>query len=159
MQIPRCLYSNIACVLQAGSYAGFAIIFLCQTLELIVFPDIFQGIGWEFWVALFSLPATGLALGYGLALACRQVAPVRKTVAIECSIQNIGTALTVISLSFPITMQKDVLAFPWLYSIPLLGTVTICCISYQLYKRFWAPDVNEKKPNGRLILYTKIEID
>ncbi|GFY43890.1 hypothetical protein TNIN_344791 [Trichonephila inaurata madagascariensis] len=122
-------------ITKAGSYAGFAIIFICQTMELIIFPDIFDGIGWEFYVALVILPFVGLSLGYGLAFLFRRPPPVRKTIAIECSIQNIGTALTVISLSFPIEMQKKVLAFPWLYSLPLITTVTVSCACYQLYKR------------------------
>lgn len=141
-------------VTKIGSYAGFAIIFVCQTMELIVFPDIFDGIGWQFYVALFTLPSLGLCLGYGLAALFRQHSCVRKTIAIECSIQNIGTALTVISLSFPLKLQKDILAFPWLYSIPLLTTVTICCASYQIYKRRCMKksddDVDCEKKNGHL---------
>ena len=74
-------------------------------MELIIFPDIFDGIGWQFYVALVILPFVGLSLGYGLAFCLRQPPPVRKTIAIECSIQNIGTALTVISLSFPIEVS------------------------------------------------------
>ncbi|XP_054712520.1 ileal sodium/bile acid cotransporter-like [Uloborus diversus] len=120
---------------KVGSYAGFAIIFVCQTMELVIFPDIFDGITWEFYTALVILPFIGLALGYGLAFLFRQAPPVRKTIAIECSIQNIGTALTVISISFPVSIQKKVLAFPWLYSLPLIATVTISCACYQLYKR------------------------
>ncbi|KAF8768365.1 Solute carrier family 10 member 6 like protein [Argiope bruennichi] len=122
-------------ITKTGSYAGFAIIFICQTMELIIFPDIFDGIGWQFYTALVILPFVGLSLGYGLAFLFRRPPPVRKTIAIECSIQNIGTALTVISLSFPIEMQKKVLAFPWLYSLPLITTVTVSCACYQLYKR------------------------
>ncbi|XP_042907363.1 ileal sodium/bile acid cotransporter isoform X1 [Parasteatoda tepidariorum] len=122
-------------ITKIGSYCGFAIIFICQTMELIIFPDIFDGIGWQFYVALVILPFIGLSLGYGLAFICRQPPPVRKTIAIECSIQNIGTALTVISLSFPVELQKKILAFPWLYSLPLITTVTVTCCCYQLYKR------------------------
>ncbi|GIY46422.1 hypothetical protein CDAR_585861 [Caerostris darwini] len=132
----RWKYPNAApYITKTGSYAGFAIIFICQTMELIIFPDIFDGIGWQFYVALVVLPFIGLSLGYGLAFVFRRPPPVRKTIAIECSIQNIGTALTVISLSFPIEMQKKVLAFPWLYSLPLITTVTVSCAFYQLYKR------------------------
>lgn len=132
----RWKYPNAApYITKTGSYAGFAIIFVCQTMELIIFPDIFDGIGWQFYVALVILPFVGLSLGYGLAFCLRQAPPVRKTIAIECSIQNIGTALTVISLSFPVEIQKKVLAFPWLYSLPLITTVTVSCACYQLYKK------------------------
>ncbi|GIX82049.1 hypothetical protein CEXT_403731 [Caerostris extrusa] len=98
----RWKYPNAApYITKTGSYAGFAIIFICQTMELIIFPDIFDGIGWQFYVALV----------------------------------NIGTALTVISLSFPIEMQKKFLRSPGCILCPLITTVTVSCAFYQLYKR------------------------
>ncbi|UYV81016.1 hypothetical protein LAZ67_19002533 [Cordylochernes scorpioides] len=83
-----------------GTYAGLLIIIVCQTMEFFIFPDIFSAVPWQVYVAVVALPLCGLTLGYGAALACRREPAVCRTVAIESGIQNVGTALTVASLSF-----------------------------------------------------------
>ena len=93
---------------QVGSVAGFAIIVVCQTLEVFIFPDIFNDVPAVLYVAEFLLPLLGLALGFGAASLFRLEYPIRRTIAIEAGIQNVGTALTIITLSFPFEVSARV---------------------------------------------------
>lgn len=68
---------------------------------MFIFPDIFNDVPGALYAAEFLLPLLGLALGFAAASICRLPYPVRRTVAIEAGIQNVGTALTIITLSFP----------------------------------------------------------
>ena len=81
--------------------AGFAIIVVCQTLEVFIFPDIFNDVPSALYLAEFLLPLLGLFLGFGAASIFGLAYPIRRTIAIEAGIQNVGTALTIITLSFP----------------------------------------------------------
>lgn len=53
------------------------------------------------YAAVTLLPAVGIALGYIAASIFRTSYTIRRTVAIECGIQNVGTALAIVSLSYP----------------------------------------------------------
>lgn len=90
---------------QAGSVAGFAIIVICQTLEVFIFPDIFNNVPAVLYAAEFLLPFLGLALGFGAASVFKLPYSIRRTIAIEAGIQNVGTALTIITLSFPFEVR------------------------------------------------------
>lgn len=70
-------------------------------MEVFIFPDIFTDVPPRMYAAVFLLPILGLSLGYVAALAFKQQAVIRRTVAIECGIQNVGTALAIVSLSYP----------------------------------------------------------
>ncbi len=97
-----------------GSVAGFAIIVVCQTLEVFIFPDIFNDVPAALYMAEFLLPLLGLALGFIAASIFRLEYPIRRTIAIEAGIQNVGTALTIITLSFPFEVSWDCwLSFVW----------------------------------------------
>src|SRR5699024_5110224 len=67
---------------QVGSVAGFAIIVVCQTLEVFIFPDIFHDVPAALYAAEFLLPLLGLALGFGAASILRLPYTVRRTIAI-----------------------------------------------------------------------------
>ena len=84
-----------------GSFAGFGIIVVCQTMEVFLFPDIFTDVPFKMYVAVTLLPILGLTLGYIAALVFRLRPMLRRTIAIECGIQNVGTALAIVSLSYP----------------------------------------------------------
>ncbi|KAG8180254.1 hypothetical protein JTE90_011169 [Oedothorax gibbosus] len=84
-----------------GSYAGLAIIVICQTMEFFIFPDIFKNVPWQLYFAVVLLPCLGFSLGYTSAWVFRLKPQVRRTISIESGVQNVGTALTVASLSFP----------------------------------------------------------
>lgn len=86
---------------QIGSVAGFAIIVVCQTMEVFIFPDIFTDVPVKLYVAVTLLPCLGLALGYAAATIFRLESCSRRTIAIEAGIQNVGTALAIVSLSYP----------------------------------------------------------
>jgi predicted Na+-dependent transporter len=76
-------------------------------LEVIIFPDIFHDVSYTIYLAEIILPVMGLSLGYFAASIFRLKHSVRRTIAIEAGVQNVGTALTIISLSFPFEVCKE----------------------------------------------------
>lgn len=92
---------------QVGSFAGFGIIVICQTMEVFIFPDIFTDVPMKMYAAVTLLPILGLTLGYVAAFAFKLRPMIRRTVAIECGIQNVGTALAIVSLSYPYHVSND----------------------------------------------------
>ena len=66
-----------------------------------IFPDIFDDVPAKLYVAEILLPLLGLGLGFGCASAFGLAYAARRTVAIEAGIQNVGTALAIVSLSYP----------------------------------------------------------
>ncbi|RWS22513.1 ileal sodium/bile acid cotransporter-like protein 3 [Leptotrombidium deliense] len=119
-----------------GSFAGFAIIIVCETLEVLIFPDIFDDVPFKLYAAEILLPLLGLTLGYGLATIFRLKKCERRTVAIECGIQNVGTALAIVSLSYPFHQLRKVWLFPFLYAFSMLGICIVISGLYQLHKRY-----------------------
>ncbi|KAH9418044.1 hypothetical protein DERP_008300, partial [Dermatophagoides pteronyssinus] len=129
--------SKIAPILtRIGSIAGFGIIIVCQTLEVFIFPDIFNDVPAVLYAAEFLLPILGLTLGFFAASLFRLSFAVRRTIAIEAGIQNVGTALTIITLSFPFEQLRKVWLFPFLYAFSMLAICCIVAVLYQLQKRF-----------------------
>ena len=96
---------------QVGTVAGFGIIIVCQTLEVFIFPDIFIDVPLKLYVGEFLLPILGLTLGFVSSSLFRLKYSIRRTIAIECGIQNVGTALTIVSLSFPFDVRNDLIFF------------------------------------------------
>ncbi|KAF7496086.1 Ileal sodium/bile acid cotransporter [Sarcoptes scabiei] len=137
---------------QIGSVAGFAIIIVCQTLEVFIVPDIFNNVPAALYAAEFLLPLLGLALGFACASLFRLPYPARRTIAIEAGIQNVGTALTIITLSFPFEHLKKVWLFPFLYSFSMLAVCCVVAIIYHLQKRF-----SHKSKSLDLIDHSKME--
>ncbi|KAG0426450.1 hypothetical protein HPB47_026425 [Ixodes persulcatus] len=93
-------YITKASRLYWGSSLGGLLIVASQIMEVFIFPDLFSGIPPELYGATLLMPLTGMIAGYGASWVCRRPEAVRRTVAIESGIQNVGTALTIVSLSF-----------------------------------------------------------
>jgi predicted Na+-dependent transporter len=75
-------------------------------LEVLIFPDLFHNVPYAIYLAEIILPVIGFSLGYLAASVFRLKHSVRRTIAIEAGIQNVSTALTIISLSFPFEVCK-----------------------------------------------------
>lgn len=122
-------------ITKIGTYAGFGIIIICQTMEFFIFPNIFVDVPWQLYLSVVVLPLLGFTLGYTLAWIFRQEPQVRRTISIESGVQNVGTALTIVSISFPFENQDKVLLFPWLYAFSMTGVSIVISAMYQLYIR------------------------
>ncbi|KAM7299893.1 ileal sodium/bile acid cotransporter [Ixodes scapularis] len=118
-----------------GSSVGGLIIVASQIMEVFIFPDLFSGIPPELYGATLLMPLTGMVAGYGASWVCRRPEAVRRTVAIESGIQNVGTALTIVSLSFQFEDQKKALVFPWLYAFSMSFLSFLICVTYHFYKK------------------------
>lgn len=92
-------------VTKIGVFAGFGIICFCQTMEIFIFPDIFVGVPMEMYVAVLLLPAISFFVGLFFAKVCRLNDRVCRTIGIEIGIKNVGSALTIVSLSFTIQVS------------------------------------------------------
>ena len=93
-------------ITKVGVFAGFGIICFCQTLEIIIFPTIFVGVPFRLYVAVFLLPFISFFTGLVLAKICRLNEKVSRTIGIEIGIKNVGSALTIVSLSFTIEVCR-----------------------------------------------------
>ncbi|XP_067136063.1 ileal sodium/bile acid cotransporter-like [Centruroides vittatus] len=135
-----------------GSYAGIAIIVICQTMEVFIFPNIFDDVPWLLYLSVVLLPIFGFILGYTSSWLFHQKPAARRTIAIESSVQNVGTSLTVISLSFPFQIQKSVLLFPWLYAFSMSAICVVIAILYKVYikvfneRKIDVTDVSKEQP-------------
>lgn len=118
-----------------GSSLGGLLIVASQIMEVFIFPDLFSGIPPELYGATLLMPLTGMIAGYGASWVCRRPEAVRRTVAIESGIQNVGTALTIVSLSFQFEDQKAALVFPWLYAFSMSFLSFLICVTYHFYKK------------------------
>ncbi|XP_074597910.1 ileal sodium/bile acid cotransporter-like [Brevipalpus obovatus] len=118
-----------------GSVAGFLIIIVCEALEVMIFPDIFDDVPAKLYAAEFLLPILGISLGFGCASIFGLPYSARRTVGIEAGIQNVGTALAIVSLSYPFEQLRKVWLFPFLYAFSMLGTCIVMAVVYQIYKR------------------------
>ncbi|XP_055944472.1 ileal sodium/bile acid cotransporter-like [Argiope bruennichi] len=97
----RWKYPRIATLItKLGSYCGILIMFVCIIIEVVVFPNMFTGIPPKLYAVILSLPLIGLSLGFSLATLLKQKIQVRKTIAIECGVQNVPISLTIIAMSF-----------------------------------------------------------
>ncbi|XP_054710829.1 ileal sodium/bile acid cotransporter-like [Uloborus diversus] len=121
---------------KVSSYLGIVIVLICIILEVIVFPNMFTGVPGKLYGLVLLLPLVGLGLGFGSAFMFRQTMSVMKTIAIECGIQNVPTALTIISLSFAPELQGDIILLPWLYAFAMMSACTVICFTYQIHKRY-----------------------
>ncbi|XP_015782677.1 ileal sodium/bile acid cotransporter-like isoform X2 [Tetranychus urticae] len=134
-----------------GSIAGFLIIIVCEAMEVMIFPDIFDDIPAKLYIAEVALPVLGLALGFGCASIFSLPYASRRTVAIECGVQNVGTALAIVSLSYPFEQLRKVWLFPFLYAFSMLGVCVVMAVVYQTYKHLAGKKVyiNDDIPSNR----------
>ncbi|XP_013775881.1 solute carrier family 10 member 6-like, partial [Limulus polyphemus] len=126
-----------------GSYSGFAVILVVQIMEVFIFPDIFKNVPFTLYIAEVIMPSAGIILGIVFGWIFHQPWPLSRTIGIESGFQNVGTALTVISLSFPFEVQKEILLFPALYGFCMLSVGFIMVLIFKTYKRLF-----RKKPSS-----------
>ncbi|XP_076373281.1 ileal sodium/bile acid cotransporter-like [Tachypleus tridentatus] len=119
-----------------GSYSGFGIILIVQIMEVFIFPDIFDDVPTSLYIAEVLMPSGGIFLGAVFGRIFRQPWHICRTIGIEAGFQNIGTALTVISLSFPFSLQRYILLFPALYGFSMMCVGILMAVFFQIYKRF-----------------------
>ncbi|XP_013774432.1 solute carrier family 10 member 6-like [Limulus polyphemus] len=119
-----------------GSYSGYGIILIIQVMELFIFPDIFDDAPFTLYIAALVMPSGGIILGIVCGRIFRQSWTICRTIGIEAGFQNVGTALTVISLSFPFKIQREVILFPALYGFSMMCAGFLMAILFQIYKRF-----------------------
>ncbi|XP_064458210.1 ileal sodium/bile acid cotransporter-like isoform X2 [Ornithodoros turicata] len=122
-------------ITKAGSILGFLLIVTAQTMEVFIFPDIFRSAPRSLYLAVALLPAAGMLVGYAFSWVLGRPDPVRRTIAIESGVQNIGTAITVIALSFTFELQKAALTFPLLYGISMVIFCFVVSSIYNIVKR------------------------
>ncbi|GFQ74961.1 hypothetical protein TNCT_139361 [Trichonephila clavata] len=127
-----------------GSYCGVLIMFFCIVIEVVVFPNMFTGIPLKLYAVILTLPLIGLSLGFSLATLLQQRIQIRKTISIECGVQNVPIALTIIAMSFPLKIQEEIVLLPWLYGFAMMTACSIICITYQFcYKKNSSPQTRE----------------
>lgn len=94
-------------ITKLGVFSGFGIICFCQTLEIFIFPDIFFGVPARLYAAVFALPFVSFFAGFGFARVCGLNDKICRTIGIEIGIKNVGSALTIVSLSFAIQVSEN----------------------------------------------------
>ncbi|KAH7931719.1 hypothetical protein HPB51_029747 [Rhipicephalus microplus] len=87
-------------ITKLSSTLGGLLIVVTQIMEVFIFPDIFHNIPPVLYAATVIMPAAGMMLGYLISWLLKRPDAVRKTIAIESGIQNVGMGLTIVSLSF-----------------------------------------------------------
>ncbi|XP_022236648.1 ileal sodium/bile acid cotransporter-like isoform X2 [Limulus polyphemus] len=105
-KLPRVAY---ICT-KIGSLSGFLFILVVVIMDQIIFPGILNSISWQVCISAILLPTLGLIIGYTAASLFRQADSLKRTIALECGIQNVGTAFTVLSLSFPFEPIRNLLS-------------------------------------------------
>ncbi|XP_076340586.1 sodium-dependent organic anion transporter-like isoform X2 [Tachypleus tridentatus] len=118
-----------------GSIVGFGGITAAQVMEIFIFPDLFEDITWQIYFTSSLQPLLGITVGFTISWLLKRPPASCRTIGIESGIQNIGTALSVISLSFDFEKQKELLVFPWFYAMTMLGVSFLLVLAYQVYKR------------------------
>ncbi|GBN15898.1 hypothetical protein AVEN_144705-1 [Araneus ventricosus] len=124
--------------------------FVCIIIEVVVFPNMFTGIPLKLYGVILTLPLIGLSLGFSLATLLKQKVQVRKTIAIECGIQNVPISLTVIAMSFSLEDQEEIVLLPWLYGFAMMTTCSIICVTFQFYKRHSISKYRKGKPQATM---------
>lgn len=125
-------------ITKLSSTLGGLLIVVTQIMEVFIFPDIFHNIPPVLYAATVVMPAAGMMLGYLISWLLKRPDAVRKTIAIESGIQNVGMGLTIVSLSFRFQDQKQALLFPWLYGFTMIALSFLLCGAYGIYKKFFA---------------------
>lgn len=72
----------------------------CGVLALVLYPRFFQNIPGFLLCTIAFVGPLGLILAYCSAWLMKLAEPIRRTVAIEAAVQNVGTAITVVIISF-----------------------------------------------------------
>ncbi|GFQ65125.1 solute carrier family 10 member 6 [Trichonephila clavata] len=135
-------------LIKVGNYVGLIIVIICIILEILAFPSMFFDVPGKLYGVIFTLPLLGLFLGYILAYSFRQNIPMRKTIAIECGLQNIPCVLAIISQSFELEMQRNMILFPWLYAFLTTSGYTVFSIAYRIHKQYLFYKTKKENSSG-----------
>ncbi|XP_075553442.1 ileal sodium/bile acid cotransporter-like isoform X2 [Dermacentor variabilis] len=125
-------------ITKLSSTLGGLLIVVTQIMEVFIFPDIFHNIPPVLYAATVVMPAAGMMIGYLISWLFKRPDAVRKTIAIESGIQNVGMGLTIVSLSFKFQEQKQALLFPWLYGFTMIALSFLLCGIYGIYKKIFS---------------------
>lgn len=123
-------------ITKLGSMAGFAMIGVSQCMVFVIYPNIFAEVPLRLVAAVVILPIVGMAVGYIFAVITKRPNAARRTISIESGVQNVGTAITVVTLTIVDRYQQQALVFPLMYSYCMLALCFIGCITYNLYMKF-----------------------
>ncbi|XP_076344343.1 sodium-dependent organic anion transporter-like [Tachypleus tridentatus] len=118
-----------------GSIFGFIFVVAVVIMDQIIFPGILDSISWKLGISAVLLSTLGLIIGYTAAFLFRMAPSARRTIALECGIQNVGTAFTILSLSFPFEAQRNLTPFPMLFGFSQLGICFLLCVYFKINKR------------------------
>ncbi|UXI22026.1 hypothetical protein NH340_JMT07969 [Sarcoptes scabiei] len=141
-------------ITKIGIFAGFGIICFCQSLEVIIFPDIFVGVPYKLYTAVILLPAFSFVGGYIFAKLFRLNEKICRTIGIEIGIKNVGSALTIISLSFSIQHLKKAWAFPFLYAFTSTLVIFAITIGFRAARNYL-----QKQSTKGFVAVDKIDTD
>lgn len=129
---------------RSGLMAGACALMAAFILSILINEDFFDTAA-EIWVAAALLPFCGFFFGYGLAWLLRRDVDARRTIAFEVGIQNSSLTITLIIWSFVGTLQRDMLAFPLLYSIFSIVDGIILCTILRIMNHFHVANFHFKK--------------
>ncbi|GIY67553.1 solute carrier family 10 member 6 [Caerostris darwini] len=90
---------------KVGNYIGLLLVIIYIVTDIVAFPNMFLDITGVLYGVVLTLPLLGLFLGFILAYSFRQNVPVRRTIAIDCGLQNIPVVLAIISESFDLEIR------------------------------------------------------
>ncbi|OQR70957.1 ileal sodium/bile acid cotransporter-like [Tropilaelaps mercedesae] len=124
-------------ITRLGSMAGFAMIGISQVMIFIIYPNIFTAVPVKLFIAVAILPVAGMLVGYLFAAITKRPNKARRTISIESGIQNVGMAITVVTLTID-KFQEQALVFPLCYSYCMLSMCVTGCIAYNVYTKFFA---------------------
>lgn len=99
-----------------GGYVGLSVLLLIMSLEAYMFPSLFQQAPAKIWVSVIALPIISFLAGLLFSRFFAMSSKISRTIGIEIGIKNVGSALTVITLSFSHEELRHVWAFPFLYA-------------------------------------------
>ena len=104
---------------KATSMFGGAFVVGAAVVGCILYGDELLSAGWKLWFFALLFEPLGAAFGYGAASYFGLPRPQRRTVAMECGVQNSSFTIAMVTLSFGSGRDKDLadaLLFPLMYS-------------------------------------------
>ncbi|XP_023234779.1 solute carrier family 10 member 6-like [Centruroides sculpturatus] len=119
-----------------GSAIGFLIFITSFLIELISFRHVVHQIPLKLIITTILMPTTGIIAGYLIGFLCKRSNSISTTIAVESGIQNVPVAISIISLSFDITHQTNLIMLPWFYLISQVVICGVICAVYHIVRIF-----------------------
>lgn len=104
-------------ITKIGGAIGFIIILGLGIMEIVLYYRLYIMAPLPLYLSCFCLMPLGYVTGYCIMWIFKQDCKLRRTVGIECGVQNAALATTIASLSFEHPGQLQVRLFPVIYSI------------------------------------------